>query len=61
VFKAKEFDRLDIHWEMTLKDDRYKLLENEMNKIRWEAESLRQEWESLRVDLDRKEKSLGEV
>lgn len=24
VFKAKEFDRLDIHKEMMLKDDRYK-------------------------------------
>ena len=41
IFKAKEFDRIDLHWELNSKDDSYKALENELLKFKRENESLK--------------------
>jgi len=40
VFKAKEYDRLDVHKELNSKEDRVKGLENDLAKVRRENDSL---------------------
>jgi len=61
VFKAKEYDRLDVHKELNSKEDRVKGLENDLAKVRRENDSLWTECLSLKADLEKKEQTLEEV
>lgn len=61
IFKAKEFDRIDLHRELSSKDDQYKTLENELFKTKWENEQIKRDIEDKVIELERKDREMREI